>query len=99
MTSIENAQCILFNIKRILNLYNNLSIATAFYFDQTDKTLQIFMKSSFPEKSDTRPLPAIINRFFLMMVRMENRMIRSNTNMVFGSSVFCVAGKENDRLS
>jgi 2-polyprenyl-3-methyl-5-hydroxy-6-metoxy-1,4-benzoquinol methylase len=58
------------------------------------KALQFFIKSSFLEKSDTRPLPAIINRFFLMMVRIENQVIRNNISIFFGSSVFAVAKKD-----
>lgn len=57
------------------------------------KALQFFIRSSFLERSDTRPLPAIINRFFLTMVRIENQIIRSNINIFFGSSVFAVAKK------
>ena len=63
------------------------------------KTLQIFMKSSFREKSDTQHLSKIINNLILMIVRIENLMLKSNINMVFGSSVFAVAKRENDQLS
>ncbi len=59
------------------------------------KALQFFIKSSCLEKSDTRPLPAIINSLFLMMVRIENLIINSKINIFFGSSVFAVAKKDD----
>jgi len=57
------------------------------------KTFQFFIRARFLEKSNTRPLPTIINRFFLMMVRIENQIVRNTIHIPFGSSVFAVAIK------
>jgi SAM-dependent methyltransferase len=59
------------------------------------KALQFFIRSGSTERSDTRPLPAIINGLFLMMVRIENKFIRGNAHLPFGSSVFAVAKKDD----
>lgn len=61
------------------------------------KALQFFIRTSFPEKSNTRPVPAIINSLFLLMVRIENIIIRNKIYISFGSSVFAVARKYENK--
>lgn len=61
------------------------------------KALQFFIRTSFPEKSNTRPLPAIINSLFLLMVRIENIIIRNKIYIPYGSSVFAVARKYGNK--
>jgi 2-polyprenyl-3-methyl-5-hydroxy-6-metoxy-1,4-benzoquinol methylase len=60
------------------------------------KALQFFIRSSsIMEKSNTRPSPAIINSLFLMMVRIENKLVRNKIVIPLGSSIFAVAKKDD----
>lgn len=47
-----------------------------------------------PLDSDLKPLPRWLNRLFLFLGRLENRVICQGVTMPFGSSVFVVAEKQ-----
>lgn len=61
------------------------------------KVLQFFIRTSLPKKSSTHPLPTMLNRLFLLMVRTENKMIMNNIRIPLGSSVFAIARKYENK--